>query len=172
MSLLLLTAPSRGGGATLQAGIRQYDVAHRQENIACWACEWTDDELSRLGVKRGDPAGQARLEALTLLRSVHTWSSIIRESMGSLFVMGDALGVLRDARKFRAKDATLNELMAELALVIAPLGLELQTVHLWTQRNKSCDALSRLSKQHAIPEELRNVQRCSRRNFEFKVLGN
>ena len=38
------------------------------------------------------------------------------------------------------------------------------------QRNKTCDALSRLSKQRAVPEELTNVQRCSRRKFECKVL--
>ena len=57
-------------------------------------------------------------------------------------MMGDALGVLHDARKMRAHDPVLNEIMAELALVVAPLGQDIRTLHVWTQRNQTCDALS------------------------------
>ena len=73
-------------------------------------------------------------------------------------------------RRFRAKDPILNELMAELALVVAPLGVELQAMHLWTQRNRTCDALSRLTKQHTIPKGLAEVQRCKRKPFAFPLL--
>ena len=60
-----------GGGATLQAGITRYDTAHLQPYVAYWACEWTDQELRQVGVKRGGPAGQARLEAVTFCFTVY-----------------------------------------------------------------------------------------------------
>ena len=114
-----------GGGATLQAGITQFNEAHRQQYISYWASEWTDDELRRIQVKRGDPAGQARVEALTLLHAVWTWSKVIREFAGSLAMMGDALGVLHDATKFRASAPILNSVMAEMALILAPMAHKL-----------------------------------------------
>ena len=169
-TLITFDGPLTGGGATLQAGITQFNTAHRQSYVAFWAGEWTDDELGRINVARGDPAGQARLEALTLLHSVHVWRRIIRESTGTLAVMGDALGVLHDARKFRAKDPVLNELMAELALLIAPMGQELQAIHIWTQRNETCDALSRLGQKGGIPSCLENVRRCKKPVLKFRVL--
>ena len=64
----------------------------------------------------------------------------------------------------------LNEIMAELALVVAPLGMELQAMHLWTQRNRTCDALSRLTKQQTIPNEFAEVQPCKRKPFAFLLL--
>ena len=84
--------------------------------------------------------------------------------------MGDALGVLHDARKFRPKDPILNKVMAEMAVLIAPLGLELRAIHLWTQRNKTCDALSRLKQNGELPGCLRGVHRCSRSDREFSLL--
>ena len=95
---------------------------------------------------------------------------MLRTAMGSVAILGDALGVLHDARKFRAKDPVLNEIMAELALIVAPLGLELQAMHLWTQRNRTCDALSRLTSTSTVPEELANVHRCPRKQLSFRLL--
>ena len=99
-TLITVNGSLSGGGATLQAGIRQFSAAHRQKLVVYWTTEWTDEELSQVQVSRGDPAGQARLEALTLLHSVHIWKEIIRDSAGALAVMGDALGVLHDAANF------------------------------------------------------------------------
>ena len=155
----------------MQAGITQFNDAHRQKYVSFWASEWTDDELQRIQVKRGDPAGQARVEALTLLYSVFTWSKVIRESAGSLAIMGDALGVLHDATKFRANGPILNSVMAELALILAPMGHDLRAVHLWTQGNSTCDDLSRLAEKKAIPDSLHGTARCKKRNMKFRVLS-
>ena len=82
----------------------------------------------------------------------------MRSSNGSLAVIGDALGVLHDAQKFRAADPILNNVMAEIALLLAPMGRDVQAIHLWTQRNTTCDMLSRLTEQPTIPECLAQVQ--------------
>ena len=84
--------------------------------------------------------------------------------------MGDALGVLHDAQKFRAADPVLNKIMAEIALLLAPLGRDIQAIHLWTQRNTTCDMLSRFAEQASIPECLARVQRVNRRQFEYRVV--
>ena len=123
-----------------------------------------------LQVTRGDPAGQARLEAFTLLHSIHTWRKILCVTSGSLSVMGDALGVLHGAQKCRAADPVLKLIMAELALVIAPRGHELRAIHWWTQRNTTCDALSRLTASKELPESLKSVRRVKRRSLHYKVM--
>ena len=160
-----------GGGATLQAGIEEFSHAHTRPFVSYWAANWTEQDLERLQVKKGDPAGQARLEAFTLLISVFLWQRILREAQGTFAVMGDALGVLHDARKFRAKDRVLNEVMAEMALLVAPMGQDLRAVHLWTQCNSTCDVLSRLTADQSIPEQLGTTQRTMRRQFDYKILG-
>ena len=168
--LLTFDGSLSGGGATLQAGIRSFSGAHLQPMVSFWASAWTDDELSLLQVKRGDPAGQARLEAFTLLHSVSTWRRILATASGTLAIMGDALGVLHDAQKFRAKDSVLNSIMAELALLIAPMGHDLRAIHLWTQRNKTCDALSRLTEGATVPDILSTVKRVRRPSLNYRVL--
>ena len=86
-------------------------------------------------------------------------------------MIGDALGVLHDARKFRARDLVLNEIMAELALITAPLGQDIRTLHLWTQRNQTCDALCLLASGKAVPETLKKAVRCQRPSLPFRILG-
>ena len=51
--------------------------------------------------------------------SIVHWHKIITEAQGRLAVVGDALGVLHDAMKLRAKDAVLNELMGDIAFILA-----------------------------------------------------
>ena len=80
--------------------------------------------------------------------------------------MGDALGVLHDATKFRANDPILNSLTAELALILEPMGHDLRAVRLWTQRNSTCDGLSRLSEKKAIPDSLHWTARCKKAQHE------
>ena len=160
-----------GGGATLQAGVEQFSTAHEKPFVAFWAGTWSDEDLARAQVKRGDPAGQARLEAFTLLNSVFLWRKILHKAHGKLAVMGDALGVLHDARKFKAQDRVLNEIMAELALIVAPMGQDIRAAHLWTQRNTTCDLLSRLKEGKQIPEALSQTTRTQRKVLSYKVLG-
>ena len=86
-------------------------------------------------------------------------------SQGSLAIIGDALGVLHDAVKLRAKDPVLNAIMGDLALLIAPTGKDIRCAHIWTQRNVTCDALSRLQKNEpsnlAILSEATLVKRAA-----------
>ena len=95
------------------------------------------------GAKIGDCPSQAQGEAFALLRAVRLWRPILQVSESRLSFCGDALGVLQDARGFRARDPVLNRLMAELALHIAPLGFFLAAIHVWSEQNATCDALSR-----------------------------
>ena len=94
--------------------------------------------------------------------------------------MGDARGVLHGAQKFKANVGVLNLIMAEAALILAPMGRDIRAIHLWTQRNVTCDRLSRLqiptaagtaNEQTEIPKELHGVQRTSRRSLDCKVLS-
>ena len=71
----------------------------------------------------------------------------------------------------RAHDLVLNEIMAELALVVAPLGQDIRTLHVWTQRNQTCDALSRLASGIEIPATLQRASRCSKPILRFRILG-
>ena len=83
--------------------------------------------------------------------------------------MGDASGALHDACKFRAKVAVLNSIMAELARILDPMGHDLRAVHLWTQRNATCDDLSRVAEGKAIPPALKDTKRCQKKPLNFRV---
>ena len=81
-------------------------------------------------------------------------------------------------KKFKSNDAVLNLIMAEVALILAPMGRDIRAVHLWTQRNVTCDRLSRLrgegpeaNAQMQLPEELLKVPRSRRRTVEYKVMN-
>ena len=50
------------------------------------------------------------------------WKEVLRGATGGLAVMGDALGVLHGAQKSEANDVVLNWIMAEAALILAPMG--------------------------------------------------
>ena len=66
---------------------------------------------------------------------VHVWAPILQAQESQLAFCGDALGVLVDAMRFKAKEPFLNRMMAELARVLAPLGFELSTIHVWSAQN-------------------------------------
>ena len=100
--------------------------------------------LDQSGLAAGCPAGQARLEALTLWMGIVRWEPVLRQAQGKLLIIGDALGVLHDAVRHRTRDPILNSIMSEIALVIAPSGGDIRAAHLWTERNSVCDELSRL----------------------------
>ena len=52
-----------GGGATLQCGVPTLEAARTMKVIAYFHVQWDDDDLKLLQVRRGDPQGQARVEA-------------------------------------------------------------------------------------------------------------
>ena len=84
--------------------------------------------------------------------ALRTWQPILMESQVSLAILGDAMGVLFDVMKLKARDPVLNAVAAEMALVLAPLGMDVRVAHLWTQRNQVCDLLSRFNADASLPE--------------------
>ena len=101
-------------------------------------------------VTKGDPMGQARWEAYTLLIAMKTWESVLRETQGQLAIRGDALGVLQDVLRMRARDKILNDVTGELALIVAPFGGDVRAAHLWSEQNTACDQLSRLKPEEKV----------------------
>ena len=131
MTVLTFDGSLTGGGATLQCGVRHRDEIAVKLVIAFWADQCQDHDLALLKVQRGDPAGQARVEAYTLLGSVATRRHLLINAQGSLTNVADALGILHDAAKLKSKDPVLNAIMGEIALLIAPLGADSRTAHSW-----------------------------------------
>ena len=124
-----------------------------------------------LQVDRNSPSGQARLEAYTLLVALTTWRDTLASTQGTVAILGDALGVLYDVMKLKARDVVLNSLAGEMALILSPIGMDTRTAHLWTQRNCVCDALSRMNggEESDLPQ-LRQALRVSRRPVRGQLL--
>ena len=140
MTLVTFDGPLAGGGATLQVGLRSREEAISKPIVSYWADVWSEKDRYRLNIELNDLAGQARVEAYTLLASVATWRETLLRSQGSLAIVGDALGVLHDAAKLRAKDAVFIAILGGVALLLAPSGMDIRVAHIWTQRNTTCDA--------------------------------
>ena len=104
---------------------------------------WSDEDLERLQVTRGDPAGQARQEAYTLHLSIFTWRHVLMKAEGDLIFISDALGVLHNALKRKAL----------------------------ASENATCDALSRLDGNDGIPTQLHAAMKSSVRRPTFRALG-
>ncbi len=161
-----------GGGATIQFGLASMAARSSTPIAAYWQRRWTAVDERTLEATRGDPASQARWEAFSMLLAVHAWMPLLHVSEGKLVICGDALGVLQDAVKFRGRDPIINTVMAELALLLAPLGVELEGVHIWSERNAICDQLSRVFDVAAPgPRELRDVPVTRDTPLEYRLLG-
>ena len=82
------------------------------------------------------------------------------------------MGVLFGAARFRSKDPVLNRIFMEMALLCAPRGTTLETVHVWSEENHLADVLSRLGTEKlALPHLLAKVPRTQVRDEEFRILG-
>ena len=93
-------------------------------------------------------------------------------------MVGDALGVLHDALKFRAKDGFLNELMGDLSLVSAPTGQSLQGAPVWSERGLqgACKELNvRRAQQKGarqrLPDSEKGVPQTTRTKTEFTIVS-
>ena len=130
------------------------EEAATQPIVAYWHRRWSNDDFELLKVRKGEPSGQAALEAYTLLISVATWSKVLGQAQGALHVRGDALGVLYNMLRLKSKDPVLNAIAGELAHLVSPLGLDIRAAHVWSERNDICDKLSRMKDGEAckIPE--------------------
>ena len=58
---------------------------------------------------------------------------------GKVTTIGDAAGVIGDLVAMRARAKVVNNLVKEAALHLAPLGLELEGVHVWAEQNTWAD---------------------------------
>ena len=161
--VIAVDASPWGGGAVLwmlPAGDLP-DSKHLQESIPARRFTykaWTKFEEKLLGAIIGDPAGQARWEAFTVLASMCLWRSWWSPRHRQVTVLGDALGIMEGAAKFRSKDAKINAIFAELALLVAPTGTTLSQIHIWSERNSLADALSRFLWSPVLPPVLESVQ--------------
>ena len=124
----MFDASTTGGGALLWIINAKDDVSPEAlQTIQPWAylaCGWTPLDETIAKSARGDCASQARWESYMLLLAVRTWAPIIFKSRGTLRLVGDALGVLQGAVMFRARDAMINAMFMEMALLVAPKGAE------------------------------------------------
>ena len=162
-TLITFDAALTGGGATLQAGLKSIEDAATKPMLAYWHTHWEAEDYNLLKVTKDDPSGQAALEAYTLLISVATWSKVLEQAQGALHVRGDALGVLYNMLRLKSKDPVLNAIAGELAHLVAPLGLDIRAAHVWSERNDTCDHLSRLKVGESCERpELRHALRVTR----------
>ena len=148
-----------GGGAILWPTWGAYQ--RRDVPAAYIQMAWDERREKLISGKIGEPGHQADWEALMMIVAMRTW--IDETCRGAITVVGDAAGVLGDIVAMRAKSVTVNNLIKELALHLAPFGLEVQGVHIWSERNAVADALSRVAIGGDMPPGLdeAHVQRAT-----------
>ena len=137
-------ARSLGAEPPYSAGSSRWNRPERPKTQAYTSTTWSDADLELLQIQRGNPQGQARVEAYTLLIAINTWKKVLVEAQGRLAIRGDALGVLQGVVKMRARDPILNDITSEIALILALQGGDLRAAHVWSEENEICDQPSRL----------------------------
>ena len=148
-----------GGGAILQYGLTDISCRGEFPIAFYWRTTWTEQDANLLDAKIGDCASQAKWEAYTLLLACIKGLPVLTRCNSTVHLVGDALGVLCDALKFRARDPVLNRLLGELALRVAPIGLELEALHCWSEWNQLCDELSRSESEPSCDVRLAKAQK-------------
>ena len=78
-----------------------------------------------------------------MIAAIFMWEALVFGPDVELLIVGDPLGVLDGAGKFRSKDPTINELFMELAFIYGRHGCTVEAVHLWSADNHLADDLSR-----------------------------
>ena len=173
--VIMFDASTTGGGALLWVLPHQREVTPDElKHITPWAylaVGWDRQDEVLATASIGCCASQARWEYYMMLLAIVTWRSIIFQSKGKLRILGDALGIMHSAVRFKSKDPVINLMCMEMALIFAPAGAELEAIHLWSEVNDIADALSRLHEGAAVPELCTKVARGSARRDAFRVLG-
>ena len=88
--------------------------------------------------------GKPDLRPTCWLIAVNTGRKLLVEAQGRLAIKGDALRVMQDVDKMRARDPILKDITSEIALILAPQGGDLRAAHVWSEENEICDQPSRL----------------------------
>ena len=123
------------------------------------------------GTAVADSGDMGRWEALCLLIAFRTWFVVLSASIGSLVAVGDALRMLHGAAKFNSRDPGINLMFMELALIFAPSGATIETMHIWSQENALADAVSRLDEGAVLPPALAKVRRTQLCDGKWRILG-
>ena len=162
--MITFDASLSGGGATYQ------DDQHQCISNFVVA-SWTEEDHKRLHAVRGLPEHQAEWEAFMLLLAVRTWQSKIDGHSGKLLFRGDAKGVLQGILAGKARSARINLIIAEISLELAHPDHLLVAEHLWSEKNATCDALSRAGEGAATPEEVKYAIEDEVTRQPFLLLG-
>ena len=136
---VVLDASPWGGGGFLSV---------KGEPVTWFSTAWTAEDCRRLDIVIGDHRHQAVVEAYAILIGVRFWLQRWSIAPTVVLVKSDSIAALGSMeRGGTTKNASLNLLLKELALVIAtvPTGLRLSFRHLPGARNEWADALSRVA---------------------------
>jgi hypothetical protein len=175
LPVVMFDASTTGGGALLWVLPRNREItAEEVMKLKPWAYiaqKWDGVDERLTFATFGDSAGQARWECYMLLLDVGTWPAVIFRSRGLLRVIGDALGIMHAAGRFKSHDPAINLMCMEMALIFAPKGVELEAVRLWSELNDIADALSRLHEGAVLPHQCAQVTRALPRRGGFRALG-
>ena len=74
--------------------------------------------------------------------------------LAPLRAAGDAQGVAQGLAALRARGPGVIRPAMEVAVRLAPAGLDLEASHIWSERNRLADRLSRLSEGAVLPSAL------------------
>lgn len=176
VAVVAFDASPSGGGAVLWVvpATFQVNIASLMQvtPFAFMHASWSPTHCVAAGARRGQCADQARWETYCMVLAVHTWQKVIYATTGRPILIGDALGIMNAAVRFRSKDPTINIMLMELALVTAPIGADIEAIHIWSEVNEWADTLSRLDEQGVeIPEALTKVPRTACFAGPWRLLG-
>ena len=159
--VLTFDASLTAGGATMS----RYD-GDKEVVVGYMRTQWTTEDMVALNANCKDPAHQVAWEAYMLLVALCTWTSYLTEGR-ALRIRGDAQGVLQGVIRGQAKSASINLLIAEIQLVLAPVNYDLTAIHWSSDHNVVCDDLSR--PERPMPAVLQCVKedRVYRRHWHF-----
>ena len=128
--------------------------------VRWWAHPLTEELLSPLKVKAGEPGKMTTYELLALLISLRTWSTFIQNHRISVLIQLDSESALRVAAKLASPHPVVNRLAAEVALCLENLHLDTITGQHWRNViNIEADALSRLQEGYSVPARLQKLPR-------------
>ena len=147
-AVLFFDACPAGGGALLYivpfGDLPDPTVLQHTDVPVHYTCaKWSPASERAANALIGDPGSQARWEAFAMISAIFLWEDLLFTPQTDLLVVGDPLGVLDGAGKFRSKDPGINELFMELALVFGRHGSTIELIHIWSGDNYIADELSR-----------------------------
>ena len=163
--IVTFDASLTAGGAILHLG------GNTEKPPDAWfEVTWTATDFLAIGAEKGVAAFQPHWEAYAMLLALWTWRQLLQAQNGPLMLRGDAFGVLQSIVARRAKQHSLNMLMAEAQLILGHSGYDLCAAHWWSERNITCDILSRLAEGFLIPSECQPEKRWRAQRRHWRVL--